>query len=259
MFDAAFKALIQMFSPPFRSVLIKSMLLAVVTIVLLGVGLYKFLDWLTVSGGLWAEGALGPNSHAPLSWIIWFASIASALGIVVGGIFLMPAVTAFVGSFFVDEIAEIVERTYYPADPIGTALPLGRSVLEGTKTALIALLIYLIALPFILFAGLGFLILFLAAAWLLSREYFELAAMRFRPPAEAKALRKAHQATIFTAGLLIAAFVSIPIVNLATPLFGMAMMVHLHKRLSGRRPSEIGSARAEAIPGHRSGTRAPAP
>jgi len=38
-----------------------------------------------------------------------------------------------------------------------------------------------------------------------------------------------------TAGLLIALFVSIPIVNLATPLFAMAMMVHLHKRLSQRR------------------------
>jgi uncharacterized protein involved in cysteine biosynthesis len=249
MFDAAFKALQQMFSPPFRSVLIKSMLLALVMIVLLGVGLYKFLDWLTVSGGVWAEGALGPGAHTPLSWIIWIASIASALGIVVGGIFLMPAVTAFVGSFFVDEIAEIVERTYYPADPVGTALPLGRSIFEGTKTALIAVAIYLVALPFILFAGLGFLILFIAAAWLLSREYFDLAGMRFRPPEEAKAFRKANQATIFTAGLLIAAFVSIPIVNLATPLFGMAMMVHLHKRLSGRRPSEIGMTRADAIPG----------
>jgi uncharacterized protein involved in cysteine biosynthesis len=27
--------------------------------------------------------------------------------------------------------------------------------------------------------------------------------------------------------------VSIPVVNLATPLFGMAFMVHMHKRLSG--------------------------
>ena len=40
--------------------------------------------------------------------------------------------------------------------------------------------------------------------------------------------------TVFLAGLLIAAFVSIPIVNLATPLFAMALMVHMHKRLSGR-------------------------
>lgn len=257
MFDAAFKALQQMVSPPFRSVLIKSMLLALLTIILVGAGLYKFLDWLTVSGGLWAEGALGPTSHTPLSWIIWIASIASALGIVVGGIFLMPAVTAFVGSFFVDEIADLVERTYYPADPAGTALPLDRSLFEGTKTALVAILIYLIALPFILFAGFGFIILFIAAAWLLSREYFDLAAMRFRPPAEAKAFRKANQSTVFTAGLLIAAFVSIPIVNLATPLFGMAMMVHLHKKLSGRRPSEIGLNRATPLPGRAPGGREP--
>jgi CysZ protein len=83
--------------------------------------------------------------------------------------------------------------------------------------------------------------------------------MRFRPPAEAKAFRKANQASVFAAGLFIAAFVSIPIVNLATPLFGMAMMVHLHKRLSGRRPSEIGTARAEALPRQSAGTREPTP
>ena len=38
-------------------------------------------------------------------------------------------------------------------------------------------------------------------------------------------------------GLLIAAFVSIPIVNLATPLFAMSLMVHVHKRLGGARRS----------------------
>ena len=77
--------------------------------------------------------------------------------------------------------------------------------------------------------------MFLANAYLLSREYFLLAAMRFRPPPEAKAMRRAHRRQIFLAGLLIALFVSIPIVNLATPLFAMAMMVHMHKRLSQRR------------------------
>ena len=46
-------------------------------------------------------------------------SIAATLGIITGALFLMPAVTAFVGSFFVDEIADEVERTHYPADPPG--------------------------------------------------------------------------------------------------------------------------------------------
>ena len=232
MLDAAIKALQQMFSPPFRSVLIKSTLLALVMIVLFGVGLHRLLTWLVQNGGVWAEGALGPGA---VGWLIWFLSIAAGLGIIVGGVFLMPAVTAFVGSFFVDEIAEHVERAHYPADPSGKALPLFRAVTEGSKTAFLAVLVYLCALPFLLVAGIGLVMLFLAAAYLLGREYFELAAMRFRPVAEAKSFRKSHRGSVFAAGMLIALFVSIPIINLATPLFGMALMVHMHKKLSGSR------------------------
>ena len=32
--------------------------------------------------------------------------------------------------------------------------------------------------------------------------------------------------------MLIAAFVSIPIVNLGTPLFAMALMVHMYRRMT---------------------------
>ena len=146
-------------------------------------------------------------------------------------------------SLFVDDVADIVEREHYPAERPGVALPLREAILEGVKTALLTVLVYLIALPFVFLAGAGFLIFFLATAWLLGREYFELAAMRFRSPEEAKAMRRDNAAIIFTAGLFIAAFVSIPVVNLATPIFGMAFMVHMHKRLSGPRPELIEPAR----------------
>ena len=54
-------------------------------------------------------------------------------------------------------------------------------------------------------------------------------------PAEiAKRLRKQHAGTVFVAGLFIAAFVSIPILNLATPLFATAFMVHVHKQIARR-------------------------
>ena len=85
----------------------------------------------------------------------------------------------------------------------------------------------------LLLAGFGAVVFFIATAYILGREYFELAAMRFRTPHEAKALRKRNALTVFVGGLFIAAFVSIPLVNLATPLFAMALMVHLHKRLGG--------------------------
>jgi CysZ protein len=147
---------------------------------------------------------------------------------------LMPAVTALVASFFADQIAAEVERVHYPDDPPGVALPLWRAMLQGGKTALLAVVVYLCAAPLLLLAGAGAILFFLATAWLLGREYFELAAMRFRSPREAKELRKRNAATVYVGGLLIAAFVAIPIVNLATPLFAMGLMVHVHKRLGGR-------------------------
>ena len=183
MFDAAIKALTQMFSPPFRRVLLKSIGLALILIVLIGVGLNRVFSWMAAGGAAWAETDVG--GHAAWQVLAWILSFAATLGIVTGAVFLMPAVTAFVGSFFVDEIAGEVERSHYPADPAGHALPLGRAMIEGVKTALLAVAVYLCAAPFLLLAGVGLVIMFLATAYLLSREYFLLAAMRFRPPDEA--------------------------------------------------------------------------
>ena len=235
MLDAAFKALAQLFSPPFRTVLLKSIGLALVLLIAIGIGLERLLAWLIGAGGVWLETSIGPTAHAPVNVLEWLLAVMAGLGIVLGAVFLMPAVTSLVAGFFADEIADEVERAYYPADPPGTPVPIGRALIEGVKAALLTFVVYLVALPFLLVAGLGVFIFFFANAFLLGRIYFELAAMRFHPVAEAKHLRKAHQGAVFTGGLFIAAFVTIPIVNLATPLFGTAFMVHLHKRICARR------------------------
>ena len=248
MLDAAVKALSQILSPPMRSILWRSIGFALVLIVVLAIGLQRLLSWFATYGEVWLEGLLGPGWHSSLEVLSWIISIAAGFGVVFGSVFLMPAITSLVASFFVDDVADIVEREYYPAERPGTALPFNQAIFEGIKTALLTILVYLIALPFVFLAGAGFLIFFLAAAWLLGREYFELAAMRFRPPEQAKAMRRENATTIFIAGLVIAAFVSIPIVNLATPLFGMAFMVHMHKRLSGSRPELIEPPRRTSVP-----------
>lgn len=236
MLDDAAKAISQMLSAPLRAVLWKSIALALGLIAAAAIALDRLIVWLVGAGSVSAENALGPHAYLPVEIVAWLLSIAAGLGIVAGSVMLMPAVTSLVASFFCDQIAEQVEREYYPADPRGKALPLWLAIIEGGKTALLAIVVYICAAPFLLFAGLGAAIYFLATAWLLGRIYFELAAMRFHAPAEAKALRRRNAATIYVAGLLIAAFVSIPVVNLATPLFAMAFMVHLHKRIGGRQP-----------------------
>jgi uncharacterized protein involved in cysteine biosynthesis len=248
MLDAAVKALSQILSPPMRSILWRSIGLALVLITVLAIGLQRLLGWFATSGEAWLEAMLGPGFETSINVLAWIVSIAAGLGVVFGAVFLMPAITSLVASVFVDEVADHVELAHYPAERPGTALPLGLAMTEGVKTALLTILVYLIALPFVFLAGAGFIAFFIATAWLLGREYFELAAMRFRSPEEAKAMRKQNAAVVFTAGLVIAAFVSIPIVNLATPLFGMAFMVHMHKRLSGPRPELIEPVRKTGMP-----------
>src|SRR6476619_4498344 len=139
MFEAAIKALAQMFSPPFRRVLLKSIGLGLVLIVLIGIGLNRVFSWMATAGATWAEAGVG--CHTAWQIFAWVLSFAATLGIITGAIFLMPAVTAFVGSFFVDEIAEEVERTHYPNEMPGVALPLFRALLEGLKTGLLSIAI----------------------------------------------------------------------------------------------------------------------
>ena len=238
MLDAAIMAVAQMFTRPLRLILLKASGLAIALLVVIGILLQRLLSWLTGAGGQWIEGTLGSTAHYPAVTLEWLLTIAVTLGIFAGAIFLMPAVTSLVASFFADDIAEHVERQHYPADPPGKALPVLLAAVEGIKVALLALLVYLCVLPFLLI-GIGAVMFFLATAYLLGREYFELAAMRFHPADEAKRIRRAHRGTLFVAGMFIAAFVSIPILNLATPLFGMAFMVHMHKRLAGGPKREL--------------------
>ena len=239
MLAAVFKALDQMFTPPFRAVLFKSVGLAIALLVVLVIVLFRLLGWLSDTGISWLETTMGSWAHGALAVVGWIIAVALGVGLLAGAVLLVPAVTAVVASLFADEIAEIVERTHYPADRPGRALPLIGATIEGAKIALLAVAIYLLSAPFLLLAGIGVVLFFLATAWVQGRQYFELAAMRFHSVAEAKALRRIHQTTVFIGGLFIAGFVSIPILNLATPLFGTALMVHVYKRLAARKRERI--------------------
>src|SRR5664279_1404888 len=137
MIDAATDALSQMFTQPLRRVLLKSVGLALLMIVIIGIVMQRLLSAMADHGATWAEQTAGFAPHALWATLAWVLSILAGLGIVTGALFLMPAVTAFVGSFFVDEVAEVVEHTHYPAEPPGKALPLFRALYEGIKICLL--------------------------------------------------------------------------------------------------------------------------
>jgi CysZ protein len=161
--------------------------------------------------------------------------------------YILPAVSALVAGYFLDDAAEIVERTDFPNEARGQALPLGRALLYGLRFAGLSLLVNLVALTLFFVPVVNVVAFFAANSYLLGREYFELAAGRFRPMAEAGAMRVAFRPTVLLAGAMLAALVLVPVLNLLTPLFGVALMVHVHKRLSGRFLPERDAARARRL------------
>jgi CysZ protein len=139
-------------------------------------------------------------------------------------------VTALFAGFFLDHIAALVERTHYAAEPPGKPLPAAQSLLTSLRFALTVLFVNLLALPFLLF-GIGLIAMLLANAYLLSREYFEMAGHRHLPPRQVTELRRLHARRLFLAGLLPAAIMLIPFANLFVPLFATTYFIHIFKSI----------------------------
>ncbi|MGH9808822.1 MAG: EI24 domain-containing protein, partial [Terriglobia bacterium] len=91
-----------------------------------------------------------------------------------------------------------------------------------------------LALFLLLSPGVNLIAFYLGNGYLLGREYFELAAMRHLPIEDVKRLRKANVGYVWMCGLIIAVIASVPILNLITPIFATAFMVHIYKQLTVR-------------------------
>lgn len=217
MFQDALDSFADILSPPFRGVMMKSLGLTIAVLVIVGYGLDRFaLSFV----------------HTSTGWLSTLISVSVVLALVAGLVLLAAPTTSLVASFFLDEIAEIVEREVDPNGPVGKAAPLWDNAIYSLRFAGLALLVTLAALILLFFPGVGFLAWIGANAYLLGRQYFELAAMRFRSVAEAREMRRHFAWPVYLAGLLIAGFVAVPLLNLFTPLFATALMARLHKRLS---------------------------
>lgn len=219
MLAAATRAFNQIFTPPFRAVMWKAIGL---TLLLLA--------------GLWAalQGLFNYFVVVPWPGVETAISILTGLGLLVGLGFAIAPVTSLFAGLFLDDIAELVEATDYPQDPPGQAMPVMTSILTSVRFFGVVLLVNLFALPLVLFLGFGYVIFFVANGYLLGREYFEMAARRFADKGTVDRLRQRSGAQIFTAGLLIAGVMAVPLLNILTPLFATAFMVHMHKRIAAR-------------------------
>ncbi|MBP0614927.1 sulfate transporter family protein [Jiella mangrovi] len=236
IFTSARLALSDLLSPPFRATLWKSLGLTAVVLVVLWFGVEAVFEWLAVPflTNLFPDAPQWVDQAGNVAG--WGAGLALAIGL----LFLIGPISAIIAGFFLDDVAEVVERDGYPGAPVGRPVPLLRGIVLSVKFFGIVILGNVIALALLLVPGVNIVAFFLVNGYLVGREYFEFAAMRYRNEADAKDLRSRHSTTIFLAGLLVALFMAIPIVNLLTPLFAAALMVHLHQRISARHGGLVG-------------------
>ena len=217
MTKAFFSAINDLTSPEFRGVLWKSIALTFALFVGILVGIETLLSFVTL---------------VPWPWLQTMIAFGAGLGLLAAFFFLVGPVIAMFAGLFLDKIAAKVEARHYPNDAIGKSLPTIPAFFFGLKYASIALAVNIIVLPLVFFFGFGAILLLAVNAYLISREYFEMAATRFMPPGAASALRQKNGIILFFAGLVPAAMSLVPILNFTVPLFATSYFVHIFKKVS---------------------------
>jgi CysZ protein len=216
MIDAALAAFADVFSPPFRKVLL----------LILALTLGVFAAFFAVVHKLVA-GAL----VFPYPWLNSIFSFLTGAGLVIGLIFLLTPASFIIAGFFFDELAGEVEHAMGPKAFSGRALPFSQGLWLGFKFAALSVAVNLIALVLLLVPGVNAIAFFGANAYLLGRGYFEMAALRYLPAREARLFRHAHFSQLILAGAILALLLTVPVFNLVLPLFATAFLIRLNQVL----------------------------
>ena len=224
MLDALGKAVGQLTDPRLRRPIWLTLLISLVLVALL-------------VAGVWV--VLGEIRLLSIGWLDWVLTVLADAAALVVAWLLFPAAASLVVSFFLDGVAEAVERRHYPELPPARRQPLAEQALGGLRFALVVLALNLVALPLYLAALLVpplYLFVFYGLnGYLLGREYFELVALRRFDQRQVRSLRQACGGRAFLAGVVIAFLLTVPIVNLVAPIIATAFMVHLleawHRRV----------------------------
>jgi uncharacterized protein involved in cysteine biosynthesis len=164
--------------------------------------------------------------------LLGWGSLFLMLGL---SVFLMVPVASAFSGLFLEDIADAVEDRHHPGLPPVTPVRLGDSLVDSLNFLGLVIAANVLALVLYIFAGPFIPVVFWAVnGWLLGREYFTLVATRRIGREGAKALRAQNSGRIWLAGILMAAPLSVPLVNLVIPVLGVATFTHLFHRMASR-------------------------
>ena len=215
MISALMNAINDVTSPELHTVLWRSIALSIAMFAALWFGVEFVLSSITL---------------IPWPWLTTGLQVVTGLGLFAAFFFLMAPVTALFAGLFQDAISAKIEARHYPHDPKGTPPSLFASFRTALQFSAIALAVNLVVFPLVVFAGFGVILILLANAYVISREYFTMAAARYMPVAQAAELRREHALRIFVAGLIPGALAMVPFINFVTPVFATSYFLHLFKR-----------------------------
>jgi uncharacterized protein involved in cysteine biosynthesis len=228
IFSCFFKALGQIGDPRFRRVMGLGVLLAVALLAAVYAGFLVLIN-------SFVPGTIDLIFVGPITGIdalLGWGSLFLMLGL---SVFLMVPVASAFSGLFLEDIADAVEARHYPGLPPVTPVRLGDSLVDSLNFLGLVIAANVLALVLYIFAGPFIPVVFWAVnGWLLGREYFTLVATRRLGREGAKALRAQNSGRIWLAGILMAAPLSVPLVNLVIPVLGVATFTHLFHRMASR-------------------------
>ena len=228
---AATLTLGQISDPVFRGVVIKSVLFTLALFVALTVVFY------------WAVPEVKVFESGWLQWANSALEVGGSLAFFAALVLTFSAPATLIGGIFLDDIAMAVEKRHYPDDEPGRSADFSKTFGVSLRFIGITLVLNVLALPFyliaLLFPPLFACIFYGLNGYLLSREYFELVSLRHKDAKAARQLRKANGLRVFSAGVVIAFLLTVPIVNLFMPILATAFMLHIFKALQGVKTTEI--------------------
>jgi uncharacterized protein involved in cysteine biosynthesis len=236
MFKSLSRAFSQAFDPAFRRVFNRSLLYSAVTFVVVWLASWFALDWAGEWLIAWVRDWAGEGFW--LGVMEWLVDIAAIGAIAIASFFLFPAVMVSIMALLLDDIAQAVERRYYPELAPAREQPLSEALLGNIIFVLVTLILNLLVLPLYLILiwipPLNLVLFYLLNGYLLGREYFEMVAVRRLDLAATKRLRRGNRGRVILAGAVITFLLTIPLVNLITPIIATAFMLHVFEDLRRR-------------------------
>lgn len=180
--------------------------------------------------GVFVGGANIATSTTELVSYGWIESILDFLlsaGAVLIAWLLFPVITPVIASFFVDSVTEKIEKKYYPGVLSRTSHSVSTTVIEAVKFVMVMVALNIVCLPLYLIPVINIFVYYLLNSYLISREFFDMAAAFYVSPQESKKLRKSNRGSVMGLGLVIVIINTIPVLNLFGPIIAITLMVHL--------------------------------